>query len=1151
MALAAPDLKRQVQPQVTTAPPEYKPFEEAGKKRNSINETNKEAIKSWLNRLKPGFFEYLEQKKYIGGLSAYAFSRHLWDYLTLYKGELIGFYLGEASWELLFSALGPIGNMMRAAYFKNYSWKMAWQKNLLNPNSIYYYMQALPTRAAFDAIKYPGRAAFAILQKGGAPLLTRVFVPEEKYDPVKGEWVEKVKEEVVFGPLHKAIQASHIAADTLDKAAGTLSLTQTNQELSHALTNLKNAKTFSEKQEARWAVNDLVKKIDSTIFKRILGNAARRLRSTERDPLSFLVSLIGGAIWDLSAGLVLNLIRKTATTALNLIPGFITLRAQIMEFFTSNRWLNTANIGGITTQSFFRGVFSPTTVSSGYLGYSLAGSSPLLQAVLTPTFAGLGAFYNIGLKMAANPQLINWLNAYDDLVLKATDPGSSIAEQNYYRTQLDKNFLSVDPKISSSGFGPGTLTRFAGWLNRNWLAGLAARSLMLNLLPANVLASEFLGLPLSTWANYLPAIDYFWQIKGKLFEKFIQKWTQPTWNILGRQVLTPYFRVFSLQNPASIAFRVRGFFGNWFYERSFGTDVLVQRRWFSFFNRNVKPFAQNAFNPGFFMGFGFSQLLIAGGMNPVLAYVVGPLAGSLTWNAAAFALEKTFGMRIASMAKINAWGWTGYIVGSIAQLIFPALPSWFGLASALAFPAVGMLFSALNISLSSLLASIIAPIYTAITGLTLSTTAFAGWMAAWSTAMAVGSIAALTVFFAYSVFAGFWVPMIQEGTAGPQSSNFSINTNVQEIAPNKFRTCSSFNLSNNVFNSLYFLEHKTDISQAPNISVDLTDPTKTTSASRQSNQLTYSDVGVSLQLDALTPSQYAINYDPSSPIIYGGALVNPVVLTYLSSPDKNRQNLFDLMRQNSSIVFSFNPFFDILKQLAEEHGQTKHLVAEYEAQLDLMKEQKKLMDDLIPLIKNSNLTTALSTANGYLDNNPLNDPCPDPAQTCPEEKQTLKQLYDSWENLVNRYSSTVNLYINQTDPQLDNFLASLEQEQEGLKQQIGFFPDIINQMENIQSKLTDEEAQLILSTNFLSFSNLTPEQQETIYQLLEKYFKDVFDRSHKFYFIPQGTNYQVCLDMDYSGPAGVEQTVCSTISYTPSVWGPNTAFAKSCTTFTP
>ena len=223
-----------------------------------------------------------------------------------------------------------------------------------------------------------------------------------------------------------------------------------------------------------------------------------------------------------------------------------------------------------------------------------------------------------------------------------------------------------------------------------------------------------------------------------------------------------------------------------------------------------------------------------------------------------------------------------------------------------------------------------------------------------------------------------------------------------------------------------------------------------------------------------------------------------------------------------------------------------------------MKEQKKLVKALIPLIEDSKLLEASASANKYLvppNNHPMgSDPCPAPTP-CPEEKQGLKNLYDSWQTTVNNYISTINIYLNQADPDLQPFLDSLEQELKGLEQQIDLLPDIINQMEDIQRKINSQtDAAAIPNTNFLSFANMAKDspEQTAAWALLEKYFPDIFKKSKTFFFIPQGTNYQVCVDAQYTGPTpATPQTVCSTISYTPSVWGPNPAFAKSCTTFTP
>ncbi|MDZ4228829.1 MAG: hypothetical protein U1C50_01080, partial [Patescibacteria group bacterium] len=246
------------------------------------------------------------------------------------------------------------------------------------------------------------------------------------------------------------------------------------------------------------------------------------------------------------------------------------------------------------------------------------------------------------------------------------------------------------------------------------------------------------------------------------------------------------------------------------------------------------------------------------------------------------------------------------------------------------------------------------------------------------------------------------------------------------------------------------------------------------------------------------------------------------------------------------VVYSMKPFFDILTALAKEHNQAKHLVKEYEAQLEIFKEKEKLVSALINNVSAGSLSQALRAANDYKTRNPLSDPCPT-GSDCPPEKQGLKNLFDSWDPMVTLYINTITNYQSQTDPDLTSFLAQLENEQAGLKQQIDLLPGIINQMEEIQKDMADADAAIILDPNF-SFYNFSDE----VWRLLNTYFPDVFNTKNSFYFIPQGTNYQVCVDTQYTGPIPASpQTVCSTISYTPSVWGPNTAFAKACTTFTP
>ncbi|MBU2052200.1 hypothetical protein KKH13_03295, partial [Patescibacteria group bacterium] len=589
--MAAPDPKRQYQQQQQQVPPEYKPFEEAGEKRNPINETNAQAIKDWLNNLKPKFIEYLAKKTAVNqqrlvqsgenmaqayrafmaqeqaaAESAYGFSQHLWNYLTLYRGEIVGHYLDEAAWEVIFSAMGPVGNMMRMAYQKNITWKMAWMKNILNPNAIYYYVNALPAQAAFDVLKYPGRAVFAILEAGGAPLLSKVHVPEWHYDKLQGRWTQEVKQKVVFAPLFRAIQTSHALADHLDKTNG---LSYDKKRFNSWLEETNNTFTEAYFNHDKNKLKQLLKKYDGNIFRHALANTASRLRSTERDPLSYLVALIGGLIWDFSLGLILNTLRLGITRAIGVIPGINALRGQLIKFFTSNSWLQTASMGRVTGSTFLKGTFSTTTASSTYggawLGTQIAKilGIPALPAQIIGGGLGAiaGSIYTTSLKLANIPAAINWTQTYQDLRMAAN---SQTLARAYAQELLDQGYIRGGRGLLTKGYGleplsfrPGPMMNLASWLNRNWLVrlpinGFVLKDILLRVLPPEFLGVKILGIPLGGIVNWLPAIDYLWQIKGGLLRTL----TQPSFKLFGKTFVTPYYRFLSLQNPSSFLSKV-------------------------------------------------------------------------------------------------------------------------------------------------------------------------------------------------------------------------------------------------------------------------------------------------------------------------------------------------------------------------------------------------------------------------------------------------------------------------------------------------------------------------------------------------------------------------------------------------------------------
>lgn len=1137
------------QPQAvpTAAPPvvtaEQLTGQEPAVPKNHINPENAPQIEAWLNNVKRSVGDLYSKEGYStqrAGAYSRAFSGNLLAYLSMYRGELAKFYLDEGVHELLFSALGPIGDAMRAANAKNISLKMVWMKNPLNPMAIYYYMNSLPTQKAFELMYLPAKAAFGILAKGGAPFISKIYSPNYKNKNQTG--LINIDEQLVFTPLLRSTQALDKLADTLDAKSGRTSdifqmedfTKNTNLEFTQALNELKKAKTMGQSSRifgAQQKLNGLLDKYHQGIFKKILANTARRLRPNPhhpKDPFSFIFSLLGGAIWDGTIGLALNVVRVAANKLLSFIPGYQVLRAQLTRLFTANNVLNTLSASGRTFGSFMRGTFSPTTLSSGYLGYKLGSilfpGNPMAAAWTTGITGGLGAFYNTSLKMATNPYYFNQIHYSSNAQL--------LKNQGWVQQYNRAYALGDQAAINEGylrGFRPSTLSKFAEFLHRNWALRLPFNGWVAADFLAPLMERLYGWSPATTHAVFVGA-DYLWQIKGPLLQK------------IGTFIADlPVVQRFVASVQFGITFPVQNWWFNMVYKATSFQQSLVGAIPTQWKMRTWAKVGQNFFNPGFFMGFGMVPWL-SGIMPAPLAYVVAPIAGSLTWNLGAYALERIVPRGLASMSRINAVGWSGYLIGSLLDLVIPGAQVWLGPLLSGVFVGTDILLSLAGKSLIGILANGLASFVGFFNAAAAGAITASSITAIVSAVWAIGSITILTVFFAYTIYAGFWVPMIEEGTAQPQSTNFSINNQCAKTGPNQYNCCSNFAVTENIFSYQKLLEHKTDFSQT-NLSIDLSSSTNVennTDAWLGAQKLNYDPAG-----DAaihLAFPNYAVN--TTIPIVGGQGAGQAVVLTYLPTPSDQAQNLQQLMSTNYSVFASLRPFFDILTALAQEHDGQAHLVAEYKAQLKLMEARRDLIEGIINRLKAGNVASAATFADSYA--NPLTNPCPDPAN-CPEDKQQLKSLFDSWEQITNQYVTTLTNFQSQTNPDLTDYIADLEQTQTALNQQIELLPGIIDQIESVENQMTDADAAIISAPGF-SFSSNPAET----WRLLSTYFSDVFDASHEFYFIPSGTNYRVCLDLTYSGPVpGVEQTVCSTVSYQPSLWSPNTAFAKSCATFTP
>ncbi|MFH0942705.1 MAG: hypothetical protein V1810_00880 [Candidatus Beckwithbacteria bacterium] len=1166
---------------------------------SGITAKNAPKIEKWLNDFKPKFYDYLAKNKFETANDIHAFSKQFLSYLSLYRGEVAKFYLDEGVHEMLYTALGPVGNAMRSLYGANIQRKMAWMKNPLNPNAIYYYLNSLPTQAAFKVLYLPVKATWGILARGGAPLITKAIYPEWKYDPDTGP-KQIIKQGYFFSPTFKLSQGINALSDGLDKLAG-VGKEKTSEDFQLALKRLINAKESKNKtdiktarQELHQLLNEHDGKFGQAIFKGGLKNLSRRLKKINKDPVSGLFALLIGTLIDLTIGLGLNLARVVTTRVLNFagkyIPGINTLRATITEFFTSNRLLNTVRIGGTTINSFAKGVFSPTTLSSGYVGYQVGSLlTPNLYfnlygvpinvggAIATPIFSGAGAFYQTALNLAKQGIL--------DYQGRLNPVGWA---QEIQRLQTILKYPEVDPleaktaaadlkNISLKGFRPGPFTRFASWLYEHKFFRLPINGYVVGNLISPLMQHYFGWSPLTTHLVTI-GVDFFWQTKAAWGQLFNQVWTKPTWTIFGKTFFTPYWRLFSLENPTSLFTKI---YHRWLGFSRFGipgpTLTFIDKPWLRFLKNSwskVQIYARNFFNPGFFLGFSLIPLL-----TPALgawAFIAGPIIGSAAWLVSTRVAAAIMGQSAAAfMPAFNSLAFAGYFISQIAGLIFFGfnIPIAWTLGWTIGLPLLGTGFqiiaSAFGLSVSQVLGTFISGITHGLISAVSATGVIASGLGIWATVTSIATVAGLTVFFAYTIYAGFWIPMMEEYNAQPTSINFSLTSTCNKISDNKYRCCASFNITQDILNVLKYLNLSMDFN-GTNLSINLSDPDTVTSASRDNTPLNYS------LLSLLTSTNYSVDIPPTDlPVVAGSDMLNRSLFAYLSTPTDQPSTLEDLL-DNSNLVNSIIPFLEILQEMAKDKlnpenspAWTAYYVQGQEELEALLNGQQATLKKLQSQVESGNLTEAEHFLTYQLTNNPVKNPetitCSETDDRCLQYKSAVKGYFDSWPAFINQQLTLVEGLIAHPDPALlIEASASLEENFSQTEQDWKSQQQLVKKLNEIKYQLSDDDANFLADPelNVRNFTNLSEDTKIKLLEIINKYFGGIFNFGRPYYYIPQGTNYNFCAIVDYclnylaSPPVFANcdpqpQTVCSAISANTELGSYGNAFAKSCTTFTP
>jgi len=1142
---------------------------------------HQDKLTNYLNSLGPGFFDHLASKDV--KVRTTMFGQSIWNYLKLYRGGLANFYLHQGTLEFLYSLLGPVGNILRAIESKNMKFKTSWLKNPLNASSLLYYLKTLPEHGAFNIMALPARATFGVLARGGAPLLSTIHY----YDDRRGKQVKKT----VLTPLLATSQFSHSLAGGLDKLSG-LAFNRkkfanfeafTHHRFNQAFKTLTKAKKSKNKQEIKKAkkeIRSLLFKHDGGFFKGIfkkgLRNTARRLRQTQDDPFTFIFRLFGGFALDISLGLAVSLVGSVLGTIINFIPGVNILKARLIRFFNSSRWLTTSRIAGTTGYQFVRGVFSTTTLASGYIGYQLGsllfpeltlatGINPVGGAFAS-IFSGFGAFYRISLNQArigpgfnslglpATP--VSWVQHFQELTAVANHPQLPLSINQNAAAQIEQLYIR--------GFKPGPITRFTNFLYKNWWLRPPVNGLAVGYLLAPWL-QELLGWTPTTSLLSFAAADWFWQVKGDLFNTLAKKWFQPRWRFLNTSFISPHYKLFSLKNPSSYVSRINARFiqPTWLriaYGRPAGY-IYLERPWFRFAKNaakyakdalsRIQPYFRTFFNPGFFAGFALIQPLIASGWSPLLSTFMGPIAGS-----AAFLLLSRFvsGKTAVPMTSFNSLAWITTFMGAGIQLIgsffgisFPAwwMPLWgFGIPTLLAF------FPAITSAITSAVGAIGAAVSNAvISGLVylFGAGALPAYMALAGVAYILGmaTLVGVGIFALITITSSLWTP-ISEISAGPLSACFAIETTSDTVTLTPGETtkvCTTINTpQDRLFKKSYIGFSATlptwlfelDLSSIA-VTRQTINPPLTQSLSRRlpdpTRQFTWPD-----QLDN---HQFSLVSWPDPLYEFRDR-----VLTLALATPIGPENIFSLQNQYPSLASSAQPYINYLvriQQSTDRQQTIQYLLTELEARITIIKHQIKYLKTIVADLKkastNSNINNQIShlnAASSHISEALTEGPvapsidCPPSDPECIKHKTQIIFIYSGWKNIFQQLNNEVLSLISQltalsglpadTLPfitqrdQLNETILNLFQAAEQILAQFKLQQE---QLESDKQDIEDLDANLPYLDLFtqLNLQNLTPELEAQIQAALQAIF-DIF--SQDFYFMPAGTLYEICYDITFT-----------------------------------
>lgn len=1223
-------------------PPETEP---------NLNAEKAKKLEAAISKLSKSYYEYyakLSEQRPDILFSAEAASRstlsssaqmaaqHLSNWLLEARGDFTP-YLKGAFGEALKNALGPIGQAWRLLETAEYKLDPRSIHPLLDPYAIDRAVRALENQA-FKIVKLPFSTTYGILAHLGMPGLNVLYSSTIVYNEHTQTIESKPITSIVAAPFYKFYQGTETAANAIDRWTGkpTGPLLEHPYEalfvenLDEAIKELTEARKSKNKElkglalekinrliegheglEKRTGIKSDLKNFAKGITRRPLIKLSKNLRRTDRDPLSYLAAILGGMLFDFTAGAVTGIFSYAVPRLMGAIPGLNTARAYVTNFIHNSPWTTTSKIFGTNVKNLARGTLSLNTAASGYLGYQLGSIiTPntfvnvfgvpinLGGGLIAPVAGGLGAFYQTSLLNAtqgapltdlyrgavvtmpgtgAVPLQVQWYHQQvygntpiyrrlfgfgpkTQLVYSPTDVGGNSIQTNirYYQNPTMQ-------KVFGATTWSSPISRFSAFLYRNPyfrlpLKGLALSNILLNVLPAEILSIQIAGIPLGSIIKALPFIDYAWQVKGAFFGDVAKLFADSRlgqW--YGKNIYSPIQKrlLFAMYDPhiptgqGTGWLRQTGFFKT-FYPKDF---TLQARPWLKTLRNTV--------NPGFFLGFMFIGPAISAGVNPLVAAIGMPLAGSAIWTGYSYLLGKT--KTPLSLGKANGLAYLGSLIGSLTIPWGTALgvPSYLWVAGwtyglPLTFAVFPSLFPAAAAWLSGIAATIVwfAESAALLVGhaLGISAATILGGVTALgiaATIVAVAAAALFTGFILFTVFSAFYIPFSEEGATNISTAFTITQTSSQTVRVGQtLNNCSQFSVIQNplLLKEFYFYftaQYNDDVWGLPPIPAFVTKegyteylvnlkkynvarllPGSWQPTDRPNlpvgwfdlyNQRTFSDGPLGYPQ---TNDRFQVHLQPMS---------NPFTDVNIDigafgkdNPDQTHQRgktLFELKDEFSSINQLINSYIGMLQSV--QTATTKQwLLDSLQAEIDVKKYQleqlKSFKNKLVQIQNNiSSASNAFANLITEIDNKtiPANiakeieeannqlSHCGTDAD-CNKHYQQLIRTYNGWNALFPEFKSGFARLKGLADSgNLAQLSTELTQVISRLEQTI---IDYDNQIKGVEA--TKKQVEDLTPTDL---SNLTPEQ---INDLLKKNF-DVFEK--EFYYLPGNTQYEVCIEATF------------------------------------